>query len=84
MREAVMDGCGAGIAPLMRDEGRNKIMGVIDSLKSLKVNASCYHFNWSGNPLKPEYKICLSVPVHGEVGDMGEILDFIKSRTKTR
>jgi hypothetical protein len=31
-------------------------------------------FNWSGNPLRPQYEVCLALPIHGGVPEFGEIV----------
>jgi hypothetical protein len=31
-------------------------------------------FNWSGNPRRPQYEMCLALPVHGGVTEFGEIV----------
>jgi len=31
-------------------------------------------FNWSGNPLRPDYEPSLALPVHGGVTEFGDIV----------
>ena len=38
------------------------------------VVSASRQFNWSGNPLRPEYEMCLALPVHGGLTEFGEII----------
>jgi hypothetical protein len=31
-------------------------------------------FNWSGNPLRAQYEVCLALPVHSGVDEFEEII----------
>ncbi|MCA1645076.1 MAG: hypothetical protein LC797_06285 [Chloroflexi bacterium] len=75
MVHAVSQGAGPVWAPLLR--GRDAVerwqaMRTLDQGRG--VASASRLFNWSGNPLHPQYEPCLAVPVHGGVTELGEII----------
>ncbi len=79
MKEAVRQGAGPGIAPLMKGCSQSDMLATRDSLLKLHGIESCvYHFNWTGNPIEPEYEKCLAFPVHGLVHDIESVLNSFK------
>ncbi len=79
MVDVVENGAGPGIAPIMKGAGEKRLRTLASVLeKEHKMRAVIYHFNWSGNPLKPSYEKCLAVPVHGMVKDLYSILKNIR------
>lgn len=83
MREAVENGARPGIAPLLRDYS-NDILNRTKKflMDSYKIETCIYNFNWSGNPLNPDYKECLAFPVHGMVSNIEDILEDLKLQLK--
>jgi hypothetical protein len=79
MKEAVENGDGPGIAPLLRDYPNDILNRAKEFLmESYKIETCIYNFNWSGNPFNPDYKECLAFPVHGMVSNIEEILEGIE------
>lgn len=77
--ESIDDGAGPGIAPLLKGYPENVLIKNKEYLQKVYgVETSIYHFNWSGNPLEPDYKKCLAFPVHGMVSDIETILKSIE------
>ncbi len=78
MRQAVASGAGPGIAPLFRGVAKEKLVVIQNALlNNQNIETSIYNFNWSGNPLKPQYEPCLAFPVHGLVSNPVAILKRI-------
>lgn len=83
MFSAFEQGAGPGIVPLFKDASDN-------DLKSRKlyikikhhIETEIYHFNWSGNPLYPEYKKCLAFPTHGLIEDIGLIISDLENNNE--
>jgi len=51
--------------------------------KNYRLETYIFHFNWSGNPLKPNYEQILAFPIHGLINDklsiiLKAIIDFNK------
>lgn len=44
------------------------------------IETTIYHFNWSGNPLEPDYGTCLAFPIHGLISNMESIIEDITWR----
>lgn len=68
MNRALAEGAAPGLAPLY--------LGAEDSVladhgarvrRCHGLDAGVYHFNASGDPLAPRYRLCLAIPVHGQV-----------------
>ncbi|MFC1631086.1 hypothetical protein ACFL2I_00865 [Candidatus Omnitrophota bacterium] len=75
MYQALDRGAGPGIAPLFRGEKEGNLRRVAARLAGdFKIQTALYHFNWSGNPLKPVYEKCLAFPVHGMVKGLKSVL----------
>lgn len=75
-----MDGeAGPGIAPILRNLSDAKLQNAKQKLyEQCRIDSTVYHFNWSGNPLKPRYEKCLAIPVHGGVEDMEPIIESLR------
>lgn len=66
MKDALNTECGPGIAPLFRGQGEKKLQEISkDIFERHGIEATPYHFNFSGDPLSPAYELCLATPVHG-------------------
>ena len=75
MVDAITAGAGPVWAPVLRgqDAARRWLaMRMLDQRYGV-VSASRL-FNWSGDPLRPAYEMCLALPVHGGVTDFSEIV----------
>jgi hypothetical protein len=80
MNEAEASGAGPGIAPLFRGTPRNQLEQAACILKrKIGVETAVYNFNWSGNPLDPDYDICLAFPLHGQIDVSARIIGLLKS-----
>jgi hypothetical protein len=80
MKAAVKSGSGPGIAPLFRNESAAILEKKKKQLHTkYGIETAIYHFNWSGNPLEPQYEKCLALSVHGQVTNIEEILNGIKN-----
>lgn len=78
MRQAINDGVGPVIAPLLKGKAQDGLEKVKKFLIDVyKIETRIYHFNWSGNPLKPVYEKCLAFPVHSSVRNVRKILNDI-------
>ncbi|MBF0558383.1 MAG: hypothetical protein HQL08_06345 [Nitrospirae bacterium] len=78
MKEAIENGAGPGIVPLLRGCSQDSMLKNRERLLRLHGYETCvYHFNWSGNPVEPQYEKCLAFPVHGMVSGIEEILKTI-------
>jgi len=79
MKAAIQNGAGPGIVPLLRGSSNAVMLSNREKLLSKHgVDTCIYHFNWSGNPLEPQYEPCLAIPVHGQVNNINDILREIK------
>jgi len=77
--ESIDNGAGPGIAPLLKGYPENILIKNKEYLQKVYgIETSIYHFNWSGNPLEPDYRKCLAFPVHGMVPDIEMILKDIE------
>jgi hypothetical protein len=75
MVDAITAGAGPVWAPVLRGREaawRWRAMSTLDQRYGV-VSASRL-FNWSGNPLRPDYEMCLALPVHAGVTDFSEIV----------
>jgi hypothetical protein len=75
MCDALGAGAGPVWAPILRghDTARRwRAMSTLD--QRYGVASAARMFNWSGNPLRPQYEMCLALPVHGGVTEFGEIV----------
>ncbi len=75
MHAAVASGAGPDLAPVLR--GRGPLVWT-DAMRVLGqefgVASTIGAFNWTGDPLEPEYEHCMLIPVHGDVQHLGEVL----------
>ena len=75
MRDVIGAGAGPVWAPVLRGQDaarRWHAMSMLDQRHGV-VSASRL-FNWSGNPLRLDYELCLALPVHGGVTEFGDIV----------
>lgn len=80
MRDALRKGAVPGIVPLMRNRKESELKSTAYIFeKDYGIRPSIYHFNWSGNPIKPLYEKCLAFPVHGMVKDLNVIFNKINN-----
>lgn len=78
MRRAIENGSRPGIVPLLVGSPISKMNKAKEILrKKFDTESEIYHFNWSGNPMKPDYRECLAFPVNGSVENMTTILKKI-------
>lgn len=73
-------GGGPGIAPVLRGMPRDELTRAVDLLAQAGVNATLYHFNWSGNPLEPAYELCVALPVHSMMPDIDGLVRIIERK----
>ena len=75
MRHAVSAGAGPVWAPVLRGHDAPRRWSAMYTLdQRYGVVSASRQFNWSGNPLRPEYEMCLALPVHGGLTEFGEII----------
>jgi len=75
MGDAVRAGTGPVWVPILRGQEAAQTWRVMTTLeKRFGVISARRPFNWSGNPLRPQYEMCLALPIHGGVPELGEIL----------
>ena len=48
----------------------------------VKIETKLYHFDFNGDPLNPDYRICIAFPIHGMVKNMENIISTIKDLLK--
>jgi hypothetical protein len=85
MREAVAKGAGPGIAPLMRGETRKELEAAVERLRQTHgVVTTLYHFNWSGDAVYPRYELCLPLPLHGQMGNIGDVIRELEDLQSAR
>jgi hypothetical protein len=75
MEYAIRAGAGPVWAPILRgsDAAQQwRAMATLD--QRFGVISAMRPFNWSGNPLRPQYEVCLALPIHGGVPEFGEIV----------
>lgn len=78
MIEAVNNGAGPGIAPLLRRYPEDVLLKIKEALLNFhNVETEIYHFNWSGDPIKQEYEKYLAFPVHGMINNLSNIIEDI-------
>lgn len=78
MVSAVENGSRPGIVPFFVGASINKIKKAKEIIeKKFSTESEVYHFNWSGDPLKPDYKKCLAFPANGLVENLEAILKEI-------
>ena len=63
----IKNGSAPGIFPLALNKSKSFRENVLHNCLSLNIEAKPYHFNYSMNPIKPEYIPCVAVPVHSGV-----------------
>jgi hypothetical protein len=75
MKRAIDDGALPGIAPLLRGARRPLLEELAQRLlRTNNLAVTIYHFNWSGDPLAPNYEPCLPLPTHGMAPNMESVL----------
>jgi hypothetical protein len=75
MLDAVTGGAGPVWAAVLRGQDAARRWSAMCALdQHYGVVSASRLFNWSGNPLRPQYEMCLGVPVHGGITDFGEIV----------
>jgi len=75
MGAAIDAGAGPVWVPIFRERDAAehwRAMATLD--QRFDVVSAPRLFNWSGNPLRPQYELCLALPVHSGVADFGEIV----------
>ena len=75
MEAAIDAGAGPVWVPILREREAAehwRAMATLD--QRYDVVSAPRLFNWSGNPLRPQYELCLALPVHSGVADFGEIV----------
>jgi hypothetical protein len=75
MVRAVDSGAGPVWAPVLRGRDATRRWSAMRTLgQDYGVVSASRLFDWSGNPLRPRYEMCLALPVHGGITDFGEIV----------
>ena len=75
MCDAIGAGAGPVWAPILRGQDAARTWRGMAALeKRFGVISAMRLFNWSGNPLRPQFEVCLALPVHSGVTDLGEIV----------
>jgi len=75
MCAAIGAGAGPVWAPLYRAQDARRYWQAMFTLdERFGVVSAPRLFNWSGNPLRPQYEMCFALPVHSGVTDFGEIV----------
>src|SRR5207244_4588257 len=70
MCDVVAAGAGPVWAPIFRGQNAERTWRMMAMLeKRFGVVSVVRPFNWSGNPLRPHYELCLALPVHSGVTD---------------
>lgn len=79
MKKAIEAGIGPTIAPLFKGVDPKKLEKIKRHLfKNNNIETEIYHFDWAGNPLRPQYERCLAFPVHSSVKNIKKYLQSIK------
>jgi len=69
MPAAITNGAAPGIVPFLRSAAPPLLETAARLIMDeFGVAATIYNFNWSGDPLSPDYSRSLAIPVHGEIG----------------
>jgi hypothetical protein len=75
MRDAISAGAGPVWAPVLRGQDAARSWWAMSTLdRGYGVVSAVRLFNWSGNPLRPQYEPCLALAVHGGVAEFGDIV----------
>ncbi|MBV9577957.1 MAG: hypothetical protein JO057_05135 [Chloroflexi bacterium] len=80
MHAAIATGAAPDLAPVMRGRGPDvwaKVMRLLG--QEFGVASTICAFNWTGDPLDPDYEHCMLIPVHREVQHLGMVLQAIAS-----
>ena len=78
LMSAVNKGMAPGIVPLFPDQGTNQLAQLQKELmQKLKIETMIYHFDFNGNPLQPDYRKCLALPIHGMINNMDTIVSTL-------
>ncbi len=85
MFDAFEKGASPGIVPLFRNADTEELKAQKRFIEECYgIETTIYHFNWSDNPLEPDYGTCLAFPIHGLISDADMILEDIVHRYKGR
>jgi hypothetical protein len=72
-----------GIVPLFRGYSRDKMKEYQRMiLTHFNIETSICHYNWSGNPMNPNYEINLAFPIHGLINS--DLEDAVKILIRRR
>jgi len=78
MKRVLNSGHVPGIIPLMKDCKKSLMIEARKAIKKdYNIETTIYHFDWNGNPINPDYNICLAVPIHGMVKNINQLLDAV-------
>jgi hypothetical protein len=80
MHDAVAAGAGPGMTPVLRGRGPdvwNTAMRVL--AQNAGVASTVGMFNWTGDPLEPDFEPCLLVPVHRDMQHLVEVMRALAS-----
>jgi hypothetical protein len=83
IREA-KNGIGPGLAPAFRGKSVKNLAEIRDrAARDFGLETAVYHFNWSGDPFRPDYRSCLALPLHGQMEDLERIVYVLEKRYGT-
>ena len=80
MIQAYEAGAAPGIVPLRvqsSDFDPQNICG--RNAEKFGIRGVQYNFNWSGNPLYPEFDVCVAFPIHGLVNDLDGMMKELEN-----
>lgn len=74
-------GIGPGLVPLFKGKDVKSLSEIQNMLaRYFTLETQIYHFNWSGNPFRPDYQNCLAVPLHGQVENFEGIIHALEKK----
>ena len=80
MADAVQAGACPVWAPLLRGASAALHWRTVASLRrSWGIEATVRPFNWSGNPLQPNYEPSVALPIHGGIANLTSVLSALGS-----
>jgi hypothetical protein len=83
MHAAIASGAGPDLAPVLRGRGPDAWSRAMRLLgQEFGVASTISAFNWTGDPLDPDYEHCMLIPVHGEMQHLGMVLQKAASLTR--